>query len=60
MVGSRQTGTLPTPNYIGVTGASDHDGKIFDQIRPVYTTMNFMGTKLTNVPMQWKSDKPKT
>jgi hypothetical protein len=34
VVGRRQPGTLPTPEYIGVTGASDHDGKVFDQIRP--------------------------
>ena len=60
VLGSRQTGALPTPNYIGVTGASDYDGKIFDQIRPVCTTMKRMETKLTNVPMHWKSGKPKT
>ena len=34
VVGSRQPGTLPTPDYSGVTGASTHDGKVFDQIRP--------------------------
>jgi hypothetical protein len=34
IIGRRQPGSLPIPEYIGVTGASDHDGKIFDQIRP--------------------------
>ena len=25
---------LPNPEYLGVTGASGHDGTVFDQIRP--------------------------
>ena len=35
VVARKNPGTLPTPEYIGVTGASHHDGKIFDPIRPV-------------------------
>jgi hypothetical protein len=34
VVARRHAGTLPCPDYIGVTGASSHDGKIFDHIRP--------------------------
>jgi hypothetical protein len=33
IIGRRQPGSLPIPEYIGVTGASNHDGRIFDQIR---------------------------
>jgi hypothetical protein len=50
MVGSRQTGTLPTPNCIGVTGASDHDGKIFDQIRPYLHNNEVYGDKAYQRP----------
>ncbi|MGR9037314.1 MAG: transposase [Gammaproteobacteria bacterium] len=35
VVARRQAGTLPSPDYIGLTGASSHDGKVFEQIRPV-------------------------
>ena len=34
MVARRQAGTLPPPEYVGLTGASDHDSKVFEQIRP--------------------------
>jgi hypothetical protein len=34
IVGRKQSGTLPSPEYILVTPASEHDGKVFDQIRP--------------------------
>jgi hypothetical protein len=34
IVGRSQPGTLPRPEYIGITGASDNDGKVFTQIRP--------------------------
>jgi hypothetical protein len=50
VVGSRQPGTLPTPNYIGVTGASDHDGKIFDQIRPSLYDNELYGDKAYQRP----------
>ena len=33
VIARKQTGTLPSPEYIGVTAASFHDGKAFDQIR---------------------------
>jgi hypothetical protein len=35
VVGRSQPGTLPQPEYIGITGARDNDGKVFTQIRPV-------------------------
>ncbi|WP_331817042.1 hypothetical protein [Methylobacter sp. Wu1] len=35
VIGSRQTGALPMPEYIDMTGASAHDGKVLDQIRPL-------------------------
>ena len=34
VVARRQAGTLPPPEYVGLTGASDHDSKVFEQIRP--------------------------
>ena len=45
VVGRRQIGTLPSPDYIGVTGASSHDGQIFDQIRPVLANNELYGDK---------------
>ena len=33
VVGRRHAGTLPSPEYIGVTAANCHDGTIVDQIR---------------------------
>ena len=45
IVGRRQAGTLPTPEYIGVTGASCHDGTIFDQIRPELNRNELYGDK---------------
>ncbi len=35
VIARRQAGTLPRPEYIGVTGASCYDGNVFEQIRPV-------------------------
>ncbi len=29
VLGARQSGTLSTPEYSGITGASEHDGKVF-------------------------------
>ena len=34
IAGRNQHGTLPIPEFVGVYGASEHDGKVFDQIRP--------------------------
>lgn len=50
VVGSRQPGTLPTPDYIGVTGASNHDGKVFDQIRPYLHNNELYGDKAYQRP----------
>lgn len=50
VVGRRQPGTLPTPEYIGVTGASDYDGKIFDQIRPYLHNNELYGDKAYRRP----------
>ena len=38
-------GTLPHPEYSGVTGAHAHDGKIFNQIHPSLRIMSAMATK---------------
>lgn len=45
VVGRSQPGTLPCPEYIGITGASDNDGKIFAQIRPVLHDNEVYGDK---------------
>jgi hypothetical protein len=50
VVGRRQTGTLPSPEYIGVTGASSHDGKIFEQIRPQLVNNELYGDKAYQRP----------
>ncbi|SFM87861.1 hypothetical protein [Nitrosomonas communis] len=50
IIGSRQPGSLPIPEYIGVTGASDHDGKIFDQIRPQLHNNELYGDKAYQRP----------
>jgi len=50
VIGRRQAGTLPNPEYIGVTGASHHDGKVFDQIRPELTNNELYGDKAYQRP----------
>ncbi len=50
IIGRRQSGSLPIPEYIGVTGASDHDGKIFDQIRPQLHNNELYGDKAYQRP----------
>ena len=45
VVARKQTGTLPSPEFIGVTGASHHDGKVFDQIRPMLADEEIYGDK---------------
>ena len=50
VVGRCQAGTLPSPEYIGVTGASHHDGKIFEQIRPELTDNELYGDKAYQRP----------
>ena len=50
VVGRAQAGTLPSPDYIGVTGASAHDGKVFDQIRPELANNVLYGDKAYQRP----------
>ncbi len=50
IVGRRQAGTLPSPEYIGITGASHHDGKIFDQIQPELVDNELYGDKAYQRP----------
>lgn len=50
VVGRRQPGTLPAPEYIGVTGASDYDGKVFDQIRSQLHHNELYGDKAYDRP----------
>jgi hypothetical protein len=50
VVGRAQAGTLPRPEYIGVTGAHAHDGKIFDRIRPALTNNVLYGDKAYQRP----------
>ena len=59
IVARENRGTLPTPEYIGVTGASHYDGKIFDQIRPVLHNNYLYGDKayLRSDPKQVMEDQ---
>lgn len=50
VIGRRQPGSLPIPGYIGVTGASEHDGKVFDQIRPQLHHNELYGDKAYQRP----------
>ena len=50
IIGSRQPGSLPILEYIGVTGASDHDGKVFNQIRPQLHNNELYGDKAYQRP----------
>lgn len=50
VVGRSQLGTLPRPEYIGVTGASDNDGKVFEQIRPILYNNELYGDKAYQLP----------
>jgi hypothetical protein len=50
IIGRRQPGSLPIPEYIGVTGASDHDGRVFDQIRPQLHNNELYGEKAYQRP----------
>lgn len=50
VIGSRQPGSLPAPEYIGVTGASAHDGKVLDQIRPYLHDRELYGDKAYRRP----------
>ena len=49
IMGRHQPGSLPIPAYIGVIGVSDHDGKIFDQIRSqLHGNKNYIAIELIN------------
>jgi hypothetical protein len=50
VIGRYRPGTLPSPEYLGVTGASAHDGKIFDLIRPELTHNVVYGDKAYQRP----------
>lgn len=50
VVARKQTGTLPSPEYIGVTAANLHDGKAFDQIRPELNDEDLYGDKAYDRP----------
>jgi hypothetical protein len=45
IVARRQVGTLPTLEYIGVTPASENDGKVFDYIHPILINEEVYGDK---------------
>ena len=50
VVARRQAGTLPCPEYIGVTSASEYDGKVFDYIRPSLHNNELYGDKAYQRP----------
>jgi len=50
IIGRKQAGTLPTPEYIGLSPASAPDGKVFDQIRPVLKQEEVFGDKAYQRP----------
>jgi len=50
IIGRRKAGTLPSPEYIGLTGASHNDGKIFEQIRPELSHEEIIGDKAYKLP----------
>lgn len=45
IAGRNQPGTLPIPEFVGIYGASEHDGKVFDQIRPEISGETVFGDK---------------
>ncbi len=52
VVARRDQGTIPCPEFIGLTGASDYDGKVFDQIRPMLSDNELYGDKAYARPDQ--------
>ena len=50
VAGRYHKGTLPEPEYIGMYGAADHDGKVFDQVRPEMKGENIFGDKAYKRP----------
>lgn len=50
VIGRKQAGTLPVPEYVGLLPASEHDGKVFDLIRPVLQQEEVFGDKAYQRP----------
>ena len=50
VVARRQAGTLPCPEFIGLTGASSHDGKVFEHIRPLLKNNDLYADKAYQRP----------
>lgn len=50
VIGRRQSGTLPTPEYIGLWPASHTDGKVLDSIRPELQGEELFGDKAYERP----------
>lgn len=50
VIGRKQVGTLPTPEYIGLLPASENDGKVFDLIRPLLKQEAVFGDKAYQRP----------
>lgn len=50
VIGRKEAGTLPRPEYVGLLPASAHDGKVFDQIRPVLQQEEVFGDKAYQRP----------
>ncbi len=49
IIGSYQKGSIPTPEYIGVTPASMHDRKAYEQILPKLSNINLFMDKAYQV-----------
>ena len=50
MISRYNKGTLPSPEYIGLTDAAANDGKIFEQIRPYIKDEEIFGDKAYKLP----------
>ena len=50
VIGRRQAGTLPTPEYLGLLPASENDGKVFDAIRHELQGEELFGDKAYERP----------
>jgi hypothetical protein len=56
VVGRSQPGTLPRPESIGVTSASNNDGKVFEQIRSILYNNDLYGDKVYQLPDEEEFD----
>lgn len=50
IAGRYHKGTMPEPEYIGMYGAADHDGKVFGQVRSEMQGENVFGEKAYKRP----------